>query len=75
MASNTVAKRITAGSPHVNSQNSGIKLKEFKNLFNSNLDLALLNCSNVNIPFEIDALINCTGPYFEHYGIMVVLYR
>jgi hypothetical protein len=51
-------------------QNDCLKsFKEYNQLFDSKLDVILLNASIVDIPIDVDALVNCTGPSFEHYGI------
>jgi hypothetical protein len=42
--------------------------KEFTKAFDSNIDVILLSKNIIHVP-NVDALVNCTGKYFEHKGI------
>ena len=42
--------------------------KEFTKAFDSNIDVILLSKNIIHVP-NVDALVNCTGKYFEHNGI------
>jgi hypothetical protein len=72
MTSNKPKKAAEATSSN-NAAASPLKVREYPQIFNSNIDLVLLNSSIVSIPIEIDALVNCTGPKFEHAGMFFVI--
>ena len=42
--------------------------KEFTKTFDSNIDVILLSKNIIHVQ-NVDALVNCTGKYFEHKGI------